>query len=131
MLECSHTPDTRGTRQLWARIRRAAAELGAEADWAKQLKGKAWPSHETLEGTEASLHREATSAQAREQLGRVQKWETRLREDWKTRRGATYKWVRDDFHPRAAFMKLENGTLTGNVSAMRDEAQRVLSLIHI
>ena len=44
--------------------------------------------------------------------------------DWKGTRAATYKWVRDDFHPRAAFMRLDDGSLTGSVSAMQEAAEK-------
>ena len=61
-----------------------------------------------LDKAETGLRRAIASEQAKDQLHRVKAWEHRLAEDWKTRRTATYKWVRDDFHPRAAFMKLDD-----------------------
>ena len=58
-------------------------------------------------------------------MERIRVWEHKLDDDWKGKRAVTYKWVRDDFHPRAAFMKLESGDLTGNVTAMQAESKRV------
>ena len=77
------------------------------------------------EGLIGRLDRHIATVQSGEQLHRVKAWEGKLRRDWASKRSATYKWVRDSFHPRAAFMKLEEGGLTGNLTDMQAEAQRV------
>ena len=122
-LRRSTNADGPEARKLWAGIRRGSRVLLPQAEWPTQLGGRAWPTDAKLSTAEASVDAAAATLRSQEQLQRLKGWEERLAQDWKATRAATYKWVRDDFHPRAAFMRLDDGALTGSVSAMQETAE--------
>ena len=112
LLRTGEHANSREARLLWARIRSGLREIPLSGDPPSgPADTRAWPTADRLGAWQAYLDRRVKTTQASEQLQRIKAWEQRLQLDWAKRRTDTYKWVRDSFHPKAAFMVMEDGSI--------------------
>jgi hypothetical protein len=110
-------------RTLWARLKKGIRECLSEEEWAQEAHGRALPEPAAASSLAGKVARAAAYAQSKEQRTRIQAWEERTEQDWAHTRTSTYKWLRDDYHPKAGFMVMGDGSLSGNLMAMQQEAQ--------
>jgi hypothetical protein len=118
------TPDPREYRHLWARVKKGTRELLGQEEWATAVTGRNPPSHEDCGKWADQVAAATAAAQRKQQKERIKSWEESVKLDWRQTGSSTFRWLRDDFHPKAAFMQLASGELTGAISEMREEAQR-------
>ena len=112
------------SRRLWAKIRVASREVLTEEQPVPLLAQRQPPSDaEALADLRDHLKGLFSSQAARGHIERIRAWEARVRQAWISKPSDVSRLVREPVPGRTAFLKREDGTLTGNWAEMQELAQ--------